>query len=154
VGMMTAPVVGFLADKFRGGDKERIRKGIEEGIDPLETIREQNRLAEEQNPWSYLGGQVAGGISTAAIPGGALGTVAKTASLGQKALQLGKGVTAATGYGAIEGAGLEEEGSRGEGFKRGGLTGLATGTALPIIGKVLKPIGRVLRGLLRKRWKD
>lgn len=98
-------------------------------------IREKNRLAQEQNPWSYGGGSLVGAAGTMAVPGlniakgaGVIGGAAKAAALG-----------GAAGYGASEEKTLEgqlKDVSTGA-LLSGGIQGVSSliGKAAPAVGK-------------------
>jgi hypothetical protein len=80
--------------------------------------RQENKLAQDQNPWSYGGGQVAGSAMTAMIPGGVgakmmqpFGAAAQTANVGTKALQTAINsapIGAAIGLGSSEADNLKD----------------------------------------------
>lgn len=90
---------------------------------------------QEENPGTYLGGQLAGGLGTAALPAG---QIVRGATLGTKVL---RGSIVGAGYGGLygvgSGEGLEgrvEEGLEGAAY--GGLTGAALAPVAAGIGKV------------------
>ena len=66
-------------------------------------IREENKEAELANPKMYLGGQVTGGIGTAAVP---TGLALKGAGLAKKATNIGSGIL---GGMALDAAGQSEK---------------------------------------------
>ena len=98
----------------------------------LAEMRAMQSSAQEQNPGSYLAGQVGGGVAQAVGTGGA--------GFGMNALRSGAGLgrvaagTAADGaiYGAAQGAGGGRDlQSRAVGAGLGGVTGLAVGAGAP-----------------------
>lgn len=105
--------------------------------------REFNKKALEQNPKSYIGGNVAGSVGFALLPGiGQLGNVAKGATV---AARVGKAAT----VGGVAGAGLSEANpiespSKAGEFAKDVASGAAIGGAFQgageVVGKVAKAI--------------
>lgn len=101
----------------------------------LAEMRGMQKQAQEDNPWSYMGGQVAGGIAQGAgIVGGGLSPTAHAINAGWRL----PGIAAASGVeggilGALHGAGAGETADeRISGAKTGGLWGLGLGAAMPL----------------------
>lgn len=87
-------------------------------------LRKENEEAEIANPGSYMGGQITGGIATAAAPGLNLGgSLIRGISAGKNALNAAKIGGALAGYGAVQGAGEAEENTL-EGAKEGAVSAL------------------------------
>lgn len=108
------------------------------------SARDKLEQAERDNPKSFLGGQLAGGVATLAVPGlGVSGAAARGASLLSRAHTAGKAgakLGAAYGIGSGEGA---------EGRLEGGLTGAAAGYGLgagiaPVAVGVGKAAGAII----------
>lgn len=112
----------------------------------VEIEREKNKQAETQNPWSYLGGNVAGAV---ALPGGQM---LQAATL---PMRMARGAAVGAGYGGLSGAGegegaLDRAGRATTGAAIGGVVG---GVAPPLVegaiqaGRaVVNPIVRGFRG--------
>lgn len=66
-------------------------------------LRKENEEAEEANPGSYMGGQIAGGITTSAVP---TGLALKSASTAAKVANLGTGILGGI---ALDAAGQSKE---------------------------------------------
>lgn len=100
-----------------------------------DTYREQNKKAQEANPYLYAGGEIAGG-TVATLPafgyGGAATAGAKT--LGQAALQAGKiGAKTGAAFGAATGLGASEA-DLTEGEIANAAADLALGTGVGAVG--------------------
>lgn len=97
-----------------------------------DNVRQQMRQAETERPGAYITGQVAGGLASAALPGGA---VSRGASLAQN---IGRGAIAGAGTGAIYGAGAAENmGQVVNEAAKGALIGGAVGGAVPVVANKL-----------------
>jgi hypothetical protein len=103
---------------------ESIMKGVEYEK-ALEESRKAYRQAQEANPITYTGSEIAGGVLPALIPG--VGQAATGAKLGRLAL-------IGAGTGALSGLGMSEGETVGEIAKDVGV-GTALGGALPIFGR-------------------
>ena len=103
---------------------ESITKGV-----PYEKSLEESRLAykqaQEANPITYTGSEIAGGVLPALIPG--VGQAATGAKLGRLA-------TIGAGTGALSGLGYSEGQDVGQVAKDVGIGG-ALGGALPVLGR-------------------
>lgn len=116
------------------------RSGTERYNRAVEESRAANRAAQEQFPWTYLGGQVAGGIgSGAALPGV---NVVRGASLLHRAAN---GMATGAAYGALTGVGEADNASQIPGnVARGVGIGAGVGLAAPVAATGLANIyGRV-----------
>jgi len=101
----------------------------------LEEQRALNRKAEEDAPWTYLGGQVAGGI---ALPFGAAGQAATRGQALVQGAKAGGALGAAYGFG--QGEGFEDRATKAAtggalGAVAGGALGAAFGKAAPAAGQ-------------------
>lgn len=99
--------------------------------------RELSRSAEEQNPKSYMAGQLAGGIATGAAGAGALGVKAG-AGLGTR---VAAGMAGGALDGAITGAGMSEANNVKGVLKdaaQGGAIGGAFGGVVPAVGAAVR----------------
>lgn len=100
----------------------------------LREMRSDARQAQEQNPGSYLAGQVGGGLAQVVGTGGAgLAANAAKAGSGLSKVALGSALDA-MGYGTAYGSGSADGGlkDRAVGGLLGGGIGLALGGALPV----------------------
>ncbi len=96
----------------------------------LEEVRAKDTAAKEQNPKSYMAGQIGGGLAQAAATGGA-GLLNNATSLGGR--MLGSGLTGAAA-GTLHGAGSGTDAkSRVTNALIEGITGGAVGAALPAV---------------------
>ncbi len=173
-GAVQGASLGF-ADELVGGLGAVSRKlaGAMGGADAGKTLgqlyaeerddsRQNFKAAEQANPWTYRGGQVAGSVATSAIPGGGtfgLGKAAASVIGGAgKAASVGRAVTAmgvnAAAQGAVEAAGSSEGKSAGEVLSdagKGGAVGGGIGGAFGAAGKLLPGVrGSVTNDLWRK----
>jgi hypothetical protein len=103
---------------------ESIMKGVEYEK-ALEESRKAYRQAQEANPITYTGSEIAGGILPALIPG--VGQAATGAKLGRLALM-------GAGTGALSGLGYSEGKDIGEVAKDVGISTVLGGT-LPVLGR-------------------
>jgi len=129
----TPPQVSKTESALRGGAQgvsfgfadeatarlESIMKGVPYE-QALEESRQAYRQAQEANPVTYTGSEIAGGILPALIPTGA-------ASLGRLA-------TIGAGFGGLSGLGYSEGETAGEVAKDVGI-GTVLGGALPVLGR-------------------
>lgn len=134
--------VSAAYDKITGDDRD-ISEIYEENRNK---VREYFKSAEEQNPGSYLTGQLGGGAASLLIPGGALSKAAKLAGATGKTATAAKVLSAPVAgavYGGAAGAGHAESDTVGA-----ALSGAALGAAIPAglgaAGKVLKGGGTML----------
>lgn len=113
----------------------------------LEEIRAKDTAAKEQNPKSYVAGQVGGGLAQAAATGGA-GFLNNATSLGGR--MLGSGLTGAAA-GTIHGAGSGTDAkSRITNALIEGTTGGVVGAALPAVATGLGNLYRSGRDALAR----
>jgi len=108
-----------------------------------ETYRDQSRenfkKAEDENPKTYLAGELGAGIGTAFIPGVAAAKGASIANIAGRAA--GIGATAGAGYSKADNvADLAKD------TAVGGALGGATALAAPLIGKAAAKIGEKSKG--------
>lgn len=113
--------------------------------DVVKEVRDRYSQAEEQNPISFFGGNVAGGL---VLPAGALGAAAKGASTLAKAGKLAQAGAVAgglTSLGTTENDKLSMQALRdaGEGALVGGGLSAALGAGIPALGK---GIGKYVKG--------
>ena len=122
---------------------ESITKGI-----PYEQALQESRAAykqaQEANPITYIGSEIAGGVLPAFVPGGVIAKAGQLASkipLAGRAIQslsamspLAKGVLLGGTTGAVTGLGMSEGQDIGEVVRDVGIGG-ALGGALPVIGR-------------------
>jgi len=105
--------------------------------------RNNFKKAKDENPGSYLGGEIAGGVSTAFVPGVAAAKGAKLASIAARA----------AGVGAASGAGYSDEDST-KGIVKDALIGAsvggATAAAAPYVGKAVSSLGSKTKDLAEK----
>jgi hypothetical protein len=130
VGKLTSAVQGAV-DMGTFGFGDEIRAGIGSvatGVPYDRALAQTRRMqsdAQEQNPMSYLGGQLAGGLAT-----GIVAAPAAAPSLGGRILQ---GASLGAGYGGTYGFGSGEGGveNRATNAMVGGVTGAVLGMAIP-----------------------
>lgn len=103
---------------------ESIMKGVEYEK-ALKESRQAYRQAQEANPITYTGSEIAGGVLPALIPG--VGQAATGAKLGRLALM-------GAGTGALSGLGMSEGETVGEIAKDAAIGG-ALGGGLPVLGR-------------------
>lgn len=114
--------------------------------DPREAARRQelrgvNAQAMADNPVSYLGGGLAGGLATAPLYGGASAPVART--LGQRAMAgASAGAVQGAAYGYGSGQGDQRMQSAVGGMALGGAVGGAVGAAAPVVSNAVRAAGR------------
>jgi len=160
-GTDTATIESVMRSSFGGpkaetkpqmGMMESLGRGISEGAtfgfdDKLGMSKEARETSKKANPWTHFGGEIIGGIATAAVPqlaaarlaqvgGKAAGVVrgmlaplvaGETATVGQAAVQ---GAKLGASYGAISGAGHADDGNAAQGAVEGGILGGAFGGVL------------------------
>lgn len=173
MGGLTAPVeyaggriLGALGEQFKP-DKDLSKMSLSD-IYQMEkkAYSDRNNEAQQANPLTYLGGQLAGGLGTGAIggttkAGQAIGAITRdgllpnaTSALGNLAnfatkATAGAGVGAASG--ALYGLGAGEDGQRIDNAKQSALYGAVAGGAAPAVanalGGVAGGVGDALRGL-------
>ncbi len=126
----------YSAVKKAGGDERPYSEIYNEATGRLRKHKEE---AAEDHPVASTVGGVAGGLATAAVPGGA---VVKGATLAAKA---GRGAAAGAAYGAAYGAGSGEglKGRIEEALKGAGTGFFVGGVAAPIAAGVGKGAGKV-----------
>ena len=106
----------------------------------LNESRARNAMSEQAHPGSYLGGQVAGGLASVALPGGA--AVRGT---------MGAGKIARTAAGALAGAGSEGLRAAGHAVEDERLAAVPGGAAVGAAGGALGvPLGAVVAKGVRK----
>src|SRR6185503_932810 len=113
------------------GDKRPFSKLYDHAV---EILRRQKEESDVEHPVASTLGGIAGGLATAAAPGGA---VVKGASLATKAI---RGAVAGAGYGAAYGAGSGEDaaGRLTEAAKGAGVGALTGGAIAPVAAGVGK----------------
>ena len=107
-------------------------------------LRALDKQAKAENPKTFVGGEIAGGISTAAMPFGAAGKAAQGAKLGA-GRQLLSAMATGGKYGLAGGLGTSEADS-GLGVAKDTAMGGATGA---LGGAVLHGAGAALKGAIR-----
>jgi hypothetical protein len=133
----------YAAEQKLRGDPRSIAELYQAGKDAA--VRVRNR-AQQENPKAFMGGQLAGGLVTAVIPGGA---IARGANLATKAV---RGGTAGALYGGAYGAG-SGEGVQGrlEEATKGATIGFGTGAvAAPIAAGIGNAAGKAYRSLTNR----
>ena len=128
----------YLSGKSDGSLPEAIKLGIEE-------VRGEHAQAQEDNPLSYMGGQVVGGIAQ----GGVAGMGAKALPNAVRQFAADKPLRALAGIGAVSG-GLYGAGS-GEGLEGKAKTALAMGTGSALAGPAMAKIGSTIGQPLAER---
>jgi hypothetical protein len=111
----------------------------------LAESRANFHAAQEANPGTYLGGQLAGGLATSLIPGLGLGKVAQAGNLGARALAAGK---LGAGMGAVSALGASEDKGIGDvltGAGVGALAGAGGEVLMSGIGSAARYVGRRLK---------
>ncbi len=144
--------LGF-GDEIAGviGGVESVVKGDEGGFSggynqTVENVRGQNQQAQQANPLTYMGGQVAGGVAQGFAP---VGAALRGATMVGK---VGRGMAAGGVQGAAYGAGSGETPSdRLQGAVNEGAKGVAIGGALPIAGRAVGAAWRGTRNLVSNR---
>lgn len=142
---VTSGAMGF-GDTFLAGGMDEIGGALGyiagRGYEPTRNaIREQQKLAQEDNPGSYMAGQIGGGVAQFAVPGTAL---IKGGSMAANAVRGAAGGAAAGGLYGV-GSGTDAE-SRLEGGIQGAALGAATGAAAPVVGRA---VGKAVEKLRR-----
>lgn len=104
-GLLQGGSLGFSDELYGGGAAlvDALKKGTLDDFGDTYTaerdaVRKANKAAEEANPNAYLGGNIAGGVATAFVPGLNIG---KVATLGGRAA-LAAGLGAGAGLGNSE----------------------------------------------------
>lgn len=137
-----------------------LRGGFTDAEIPTETarIRADSRIAQEDRPSSYLGGQIGGGVASALVPGSAALRLARAgAGLGKRigaSAAAGAATEGVRGFGQGEGPGdpaLREAIVRRLGHVPGNaLIGGGIGAAAPVVGRgienVTRRVGNALSG--------
>jgi hypothetical protein len=142
------PWLDALNTLIGGGRLAYENLGEHVGLDPgiegrkkydeaLEERRNELLAAKEENPMSYMGGELAGSMIPTAGP---IGNIARGATWGERAIK-GAGLGATTGalYGLGEG---ETPAQRGElGVRGGGIGAVAGGVLGPVVGPRVPTVG-------------
>lgn len=105
--------------------------------------RENFKKAQQDNPGTYLTGELGAGIATAFIPGVAAAKGAKLASMAGRA----------AGFGGVAGAGYSEADNIGDlalDTAKGAAIGGATAAAAPLLGKAAVRVGDKAKGLSKR----
>lgn len=107
----------------------------------LSEFRAANERAQEQQPAAFIGGEIAGAVGSALVPGGAAANAIKGVNT---AARVGVNAVAAGAQGAAYGFGTGEGGlaQRADNALDVGAVSAAAGGAIPIFGKALSAIGR------------
>jgi hypothetical protein len=126
IGMAQGATFGF-------GDEAVARlESIRSGRPYEEVLQESKAMfrgASEQNPVSYIGGEIAGGIAPALVT-----PVTAPRGLAQAAVPLARSIGLGAGTGALSGLGYSEGETAGEIARDVGIGG-ALGGALPVLGR-------------------
>lgn len=157
-GAVQGGTLGFgdeIGGAFKAGTRA-ISRGIEGAVygdnvlpdvgysQSRDAIRSANKSAQEANPGSYFGGEVAGSLASG-TPGGAALTA------GNGVLRAAKLGAVGAGYGGVAGAGYSE-GDAGQTLKDTGqgaaLGGFLGGVGLPVAGAVAGRVGKGLKNAL------
>lgn len=146
-------------DAFRSGDfskvRERDRALLDETIATREAATKEYRAndaaAMEANPGSFIAGNIAGGLATIPVTGGA----SVTANLAKGAPLVSRmGAAAADGaiYGTAYGVGGgEDAASRLTGGATGALTGAVIGGAIPAVTSTVRAVGKPMVDAVKAR---
>lgn len=119
---------------------------VDTSDDPQEAARRQEfrgayQKAQQDNPWSYFGGQVGGGL---AIPLGAAAGLPQTATTAQRAYAGARAaLPQATAYGYGSGQGDQREESAAVGAVVGPAIGATVGLAAPALTPITKRAAKV-----------
>lgn len=144
------------ADMASFGFGDEISAGVRSGFglrgnygQELDAVRARNAEAQQQHPWAYGAGEVAGLAPMMAIPG--MG-IARGATL---AGRVGRGALAGATIGGMQGAGSADGNlaDRAMGAASGSVIGAGLGAAAPIAGRVVgQAAGRASnRGIMSPR---
>lgn len=108
----------------------------------LSSMRGDAQQAQQDNPGSYLAGQIGGGLAQAVGTGGAgFGTLAARSGAGLGKMALGGAIDGAA-YGGAYGAGSADEGNRLSGAGFGAGAGFLLGGGLPVAAAGASALGR------------
>lgn len=132
---MDVPVSALISGKF-GEEYEK----------NLAARRERSKAAQEANPGAFLTGEIGGAVGAQLTPLGKVGTVARGASMGARALGAAKSGAA---YGALSGAGAGEDLAEratgaATGAAIGGTVGAVASPVVDVAGKGLSAAGRAI----------
>lgn len=140
----TLSSIAGAADMVGNGFGDEIAAGISAMTGPedyntaLTNTREAQRIAQEENPNSYMAGQVAGGVGSMILTGGA----SAAPKSGWELVKTG----AKTGgfYGGLYGGGSAEGGwkDRVSGAVGGTVAGTILGAGIPIVAKTVKSVAK------------
>ena len=140
----TLSSIAGAADMVGNGFGDEIAAGISAMTGPedyntaLTNTREAQRIAQEENPNSYMAGQVAGGVGSMILTGGA----SAAPKSGWELVKTG----AKTGgfYGGLYGGGSAEGGwkDRVSGAVGGTVAGTVLGAGIPIVAKTVKSVAK------------
>lgn len=143
---MGHPVVKWASDFYNAYKDKDFSQMKELYKERLQQARNEKKREREANPAAYTAGQVAGGLATAAVPGGAAVQGARGAGMLARAGQAAK---VGAGYGAAQAAGSSEasliDGEVGE-FAEDVAEGAAIGAAG---GALTGPAAAAGRGIKR-----
>lgn len=150
----TLSSIAGAADMVGNGFGDEIAAGISAMTGPedyntaLTNTREAQRIAQEENPNSYMAGQVAGGVGSMILTGGA----SAAPKSGWELVKTG----AKTGgfYGGLYGGGSAEGGwkDRVSGAVGGTVAGTVLGAGIPIVAKTVKTVTSPLFNTLSALW--
>ena len=126
IGMAQGATFGFGDEAVARLESIRSGRPYEE---VLQESRAMFRGASEQNPVSYIGGEIAGGIAPALVT-----PVTAPRGLAQAAVPLARSVGLGAGTGALSGLGYSDGETAGEIARDVGIGG-ALGGALPVVGR-------------------
>jgi len=140
LGSLQGATLGF-ADEGEAGVRSILPESVGGGNyeDLIKDIRQRYKSAEETNPLSYTGGELAGGLATVAIPG--LGAANEAKGLAQAGNMLRAGAIAGglSSLGGREDSKLSVQAAEdaAKSAAIGGGIGLGLGTVVPSIAKTI-----------------
>lgn len=134
------------ADMVAFGFDDEITSGVRTGFGlwgdygkDVEGARQRKATAQQENPWAYGAGQLAGAVPSAFVP---LGAAARGVGLAAK---VGRGVATGAAMGGLYGAGSGEGSDRLRTAGIGAVAGGIGGAAIPAAGHLIgKGVGRVV----------
>ncbi|WP_417240595.1 hypothetical protein [Celeribacter halophilus] len=130
-----AMTFGLIGDEADAAVAAAIPGGM--GYDErLKQQRQQQEVFERDNPGAAIAADVAGGLTGAMLPFGAIGTLGRGASLGARVgASAGTGAGMGATYGFMEGEGAKD---RGMGALTGGAIGGVAGAVVPAVGATVQ----------------
>lgn len=132
-----AMTLGLIGDEASAA-VESVIPGVDYE-DRRDHYRQQEEVLERDNPGLALGAEIGGGLMSLALPGGAIGTLGKGASMGARMLASGAAGAGMGGiYGFMEGEGLDD---RLDQMQTGAAWGGGVGLAAPAVGALARKAG-------------